>query len=1039
MPDPSSGYVLTTIAVLLALALLWVLPGRRPGVMLAFGAGVLPALLIGWVLLDSHARLGDLQLNLTELHFAAEAPFADPVRSVPGRRISIGSNAAGLPEAPQVLAEQDSDAALERLNPLRSDDLVVRARSNSTTEFGGGFATLDLTPAADLGCSGRRLCLGFEQVALARGLIAVGSSLAFTGAIETPFGGASRLCVAGHTIGFNRSSNRLTIDGQPAAAPLPEAVDKRVILLRDFGVVDPLIPAKEQPLRDVASYLIGDGTNYRLIVADSAARYAADGSCATGAEIPQQSVRVGLPDDTRLWIYALEPTSPENFLQSLRKQSHAVSWLPQWLKYEFVEELPLARLSLRRQLQFRVDSAGLTVIPATPDTLRIAYSEQARRNLDANGVAGVSFGNLGTLLQGSNIEERQFASVGARLAGQFRQILDLKSIEPDTGGCQPGLTGGTIKPPERSETEHWLNAPQLGCAMYLGSASGDWAKVVQHSLGFGYMPFGLVLLTPIGLLLSLAGTWHLRRESNLAFTALILLDFMLAMRLLVAFEAAYVDPRPSLVFSLMGATLAILIVPPVAVWLAALFYHRPTLSRWPSVFQSFSVVLGLGVMAFMLVWVPETVSKTMHALAWIATAGLIVPALVAFRWSELPGCFLAKVMHFLANVLRFFRPKELSTETLLEDAPPNQAGWARCIWKRVRSAHLVWLFFGLAVVGFLVGFVLKRMPFPTFALLLYFGFAANAFIAWASPATTVPAELQEKNPVRTFLAKISAVMQGPLLIGLPLFVTSPAAVVQQDMGFLFLGIVSLALTWSVIWVLLLLARKGSRGWRHSLLPLGALLVLGGFIGLAVVSPLSSNAAKEPLTTEEAAQRLEDVVDTDHFTQRHLAFSNPEMMAALGSKEGEGARSAFYNMALYANQGLWGRGYLNQPPPIELRLAHTSDYAAAVHLMAPFGRAGTAGFLIVILFAIVNVSAAALRNGTLGELPVLTALGGLCLMLFGDLYMIMANLLAVPFTGRNVYWLSPISISDLLEGLVLIVPVIALALATPTKSTKKEST
>ena len=37
----------------------------------------------------------------------------------------------------------------------------------------------------------------------------------------------------------------------------------------------------------------------------------------------------------------------------------------------------------------------------------------------------------------------------------------------------------------------------------------------------------------------------------------------------------------------------------------------------------------------------------------------------------------------------------------------------------------------------------------------------------------------------------------------------------------------------------------------------------------------------------------------------------------------------------------------------------------------------------------------------------------------SIYIVLANLLAAPFTGRNVYFLAPWSMADLMEGLMLV--------------------
>jgi hypothetical protein len=117
--------------------------------------------------------------------------------------------------------------------------------------------------------------------------------------------------------------------------------------------------------------------------------------------------------------------------------------------------------------------------------------------------------------------------------------------------------------------------------------------------------------------------------------------------------------------------------------------------------------------------------------------------------------------------------------------------------------------------------------------------------------------------------------------------------------------------------------------------------------------------------------------------------------------------------------LFGRGWLT---PVDLgtfrlQATHLSDYLSASHLMAPFGRAGALALLLVLAAA---AGAAVTRRvpvpaawpNLAGALAVWTLFGAAA-------YMICANLLLVPFTGRNIYLLAASSGGDLIEGLFLL--------------------
>ena len=56
-----------------------------------------------------------------------------------------------------------------------------------------------------------------------------------------------------------------------------------------------------------------------------------------------------------------------------------------------------------------------------------------------------------------------------------------------------------------------------------------------------------------------------------------------------------------------------------------------------------------------------------------------------------------------------------------------------------------------------------------------------------------------------------------------------------------------------------------------------------------------------------------------------------------------------------------------------------------------------------------------------------AVSGLWLMVGGSLYVALANIMLVPFTGRNLIMTAPFSVADLFDGLALILPAFGLAL------------
>ena len=152
---------------------------------------------------------------------------------------------------------------------------------------------------------------------------------------------------------------------------------------------------------------------------------------------------------------------------------------------------------------------------------------------------------------------------------------------------------------------------------------------------------------------------------------------------------------------------------------------------------------------------------------------------------------------------------------------------------------------------------------------------------------------------------------------------------------------------------------------------------------------------------------------------------PDRVANAGTSEAESQRRVVAILSSYTER-LGGHGYMARSDPHEIRNYQADDNLSAVHVMGPFGRLGAVVLLLVLgLLAWAGDRAAA-------ENDWLTLAGRLALWtIFATAtYMILANLQLLPFTGRNLYLLAALSKSDLLEGSVLML--IALrGLARPT--------
>lgn len=176
-------------------------------------------------------------------------------------------------------------------------------------------------------------------------------------------------------------------------------------------------------------------------------------------------------------------------------------------------------------------------------------------------------------------------------------------------------------------------------------------------------------------------------------------------------------------------------------------------------------------------------------------------------------------------------------------------------------------------------------------------------------------------------------------------------------------------------------------------------------------------------------RLERVTGISADYVRLMAVVAPDKVAALGTSAG--VRQMEQTIHLVERTNSWtGKGYMRPSNlPIRedpnlgiLREVHLTDNVSAVHLMAPFGRLGAVAFLAVLAAAALGLCARPTRpelGPDWGQPRVMAGVLAIWTVFGAAAYMILANLLLVPFTGRDIYLLAPSSGSDLLEGLALL--------------------
>jgi hypothetical protein len=179
--------------------------------------------------------------------------------------------------------------------------------------------------------------------------------------------------------------------------------------------------------------------------------------------------------------------------------------------------------------------------------------------------------------------------------------------------------------------------------------------------------------------------------------------------------------------------------------------------------------------------------------------------------------------------------------------------------------------------------------------------------------------------------------------------------------------------------------------------------------------------QQGLTDEQALQVLETQARISQNLLRLYLLGAPEALGDAGSAEAEGLKVWSAQLSDYTGS-LFGRGYLTPPNLSALRSVQATDNLTAVHLMSPFGRLAVGLFLALLALTPLACAAmtreAARTSGRLGDWRRICGFMALWCVFGAALYMTLANLQLVPFTGRNAYLLAATSGGDLLEGALL---------------------
>ena len=677
----------------------------------------------------------------------------------------------------------------------------------------------------------------------------------------------------------------------------------------------------------------------------------------------------------------------------------------------------ISRIRDIRSFRIRHTAAGrdslIEVFLHTPEATRVGLGPGATLTISSK------VSNPATLADGAALAG--FEVIGAPAATELLNLLKLQSGSREfeswagqASGCFDGATTLTIRGMAR------LDCAPVGRWFSIGDPQHVQAKVRVAPLQVpSAWIAALWTLALVNLLIRAAVALPLAQRVVLAF-----LEVMLTLRLLIAFDASLVDARQE--GTVAAAWLALLCMPLVFELLARV---PVSTLRAGGARLAKLIAAGAGVWLIGAALDLDSVAAWRGALGQDAGSVLIVCVALAIA--------LATLAHLAGPIVRMVREQ-------LDRLPP----WAPLL----PLIALTLLHVSLALLGVreqIGGLRLSTLLVPL--LVLAWG---HWYVMVAQPANTS--------------AKITAALA---LAFAPL----SGFILARDNGayvyFLALAVCLLPLAWrylkehwlactvaGVLLSALLLAAFGlldaafsglivvagvvavaaggalfvlHRGGRLAVDPrvlwaVPAALTLTGIVTLHVSSLVLGSSNAVTAAAAPKVQDLDRIVDIQGNSIRLLDLIAPRTVEQLGLRQGYEQRAAMSEMFAYGAT-LAGRGWPSAATPRELRQTHVDDAVAAVHLLAPFGRIGALGLTaFLVVFA---VSVARLLTGRV-DIAAQQARLAATLIVVVSLYMLFANIGVVPFTGRNFYFLSVASNSDLLEGGLLLALVAVALLSQP---------
>ncbi len=520
----------------------------------------------------------------------------------------------------------------------------------------------------------------------------------------------------------------------------------------------------------------------------------------------------------------------------------------------------------------------------------------------------------------------------------------------------PAESGGGV----RVTTHSGLRSYPLGAAFPLGEESAAIVRVARLGVPWGALP----LAAALALASALAGA-PLRRRL-LPFVVLTGMETLLAFRALIAYEGAYLDPASA---GAAWQALAALALAPFAIQTALRLAARPAgqsgggasgLLGGPAGIAYAAVALGAAALALLR-----------------AAVDPLEIALVLLLALALP---LALGLWLLPRLARRFAA-----------ATGERSAFSWLLW--VALTLLAWRLVTLFGLGWK-----ERVDLgPRFAVSI-------VYVPWALLAVALAWRDRER---WRGVASLWGVL-GLFFALVPFF--------ARDLG----SILIFSLPPLLLFALPFFERPGVRN-TLLMLPLGVAVLFYALLP-AIPNwrplPTYAEAREDPAKAEELVAKKVSVKRNDLRFWSRLA---PEELKRVGTTEAEGFLTVMENLRAYAARGPFGRGYLAVPLSSPLTATHLNDNLSAVHLLGPFGWVGALSLLLLFSGWLAASLAGAPAAPDLRTLAPRAAWGLLLLwtLVLAALYMLSANVELLLFTGKNIYFLAASSVSDAVEGSLLV--------------------